>query len=144
MKLTLDQFEEAAYIFERANGFSHTNYEKKIIAESELRELDISDLEDIIVNGLDTGLYNTEYERVVAYWSLYKIGNPKLKTNFKKWLELELKNNQTKTLFQLLVALDSIGEKAFHKERTGRTADEIELNVWDATEYLKKNSAQGA
>jgi len=142
MKLTNEQFEEAAYIFEKANGYSHSDYEKKLIAESGLNDLSVTELEKIIVDGLNSDIYNTESERISAYWSLYKIGNQNLISDFKNWLESELKNNQKATIFQILVALDSLGEPSFHEERTGRAADETELNIRDAKEYLNKNSAQ--
>ena len=142
MKLTNDQFEEAAYIFEKANGYSHSKYEKKIIAESKLKDLNVTELEKIIVDGLNSDIYKTENERISAYWSLYKIGNQNLISDFKHWLEAELKSDSKATLFQILVALDSLGESAFHENRTGRAADEIELNIRDAKEYLNKNSAQ--
>ena len=142
MKLTNDQFEEAAYIFEKANGYSHSDYEKKIIAESKLKDLHVTELEKIIIDGLNSDIYKTENERISAYWSLYKIGNQNLIPDFKHWLEAELKSDSKTTLFQILVALDSLGESAFHENRTGRAADEIELNIRDAKEYLNKNSAQ--
>ena len=142
MKLTENQFEEAAYVIEKANGVSHSEYEQKIIAESEFKNRNTSELETLIVDGLNAGLYKTESERISAYWCLYKIGNPKLKEDFVNWLGMELKKGHKNTLFQLLVALDRIGEKAFADERTGRAADELDLNVRDAMEYLKNNSAQ--
>ena len=136
MKLTNDQFEEAAYIFEKANGNSHSDYEKKIIAESELKDMSIDKLEKIIVDGLNSNIYKTESQRTSAYWSLSKIGNHNLISDFKYWLELELKNDQKTTIFQILIALENLGEPVFHDKRTGRAADEIELNIRDAKNYL--------
>ena len=137
MKLTSDQFEEAAYFFEKANGCSHSDYEKQIIEKSKLKALNVTELEKIIIDGLNSDIYKTETERVSAYWSLYKIGNEKLIADFKNWLELELKKECKITIFQILVALDSLGESAFHESRSGRAPDEIELNIRDAKEYLK-------
>ncbi len=139
MKLTNDQFEEAAYIFENANGYSHSDYEKKLIGESKLNGFNKTELEKIIVDGLNSDIYETETERISAYWSLYKLGNRNLITDFKNWLEMELKNENKNTIFQILVALDSLGEPAFHENRTGRAADETELNLRDAMKYLGKN-----
>lgn len=34
MKLTNDQFEACAYIFEKANGNKNSDYEEKVIAKS--------------------------------------------------------------------------------------------------------------
>lgn len=98
MKLTENQFEEIAYVIEKANGVFHSEYERKIIAESEFKNRKISELEILIVDGLNSGIYKTESERISAYWCLYKIGNLKLQRNFTNWLGLELKNGH-KTLF---------------------------------------------
>ncbi|MCM4165943.1 MULTISPECIES: hypothetical protein [unclassified Arenibacter] len=64
MKLTKDQFLEAGFIFEKANGNSHSDFEKKIIAESELTKIKPTELEQIIVDGLNSEIYKSESERV--------------------------------------------------------------------------------
>ena len=142
MKLSENQFEEVAYIIEKENGISHSEYERTIVGESEFKNCSVPELESLIVSGLNSGLYQTEPERISTYWCLYKIGNPKLKRDYVNWLDMELKNGHKNTLCQLLVALDGIGESAFHEHRNGRSAEELELNIRDAKEYLKNNSAQ--
>ncbi|SHH78851.1 hypothetical protein [Winogradskyella jejuensis] len=141
-KLTNEQFTETAFIFEKANGNSHSEYEKRIIAESKLTKFKPTELEKIIVDGLNSGIYKNEEERVSGYWSLSKIGNQNLISEFKKWLRAELENENGIAVFQILVALDRLDEPAFNKNRTGRGVDETELNLRDAKEYLNKNSAQ--
>ncbi|HIB37676.1 hypothetical protein [Mesonia sp.] len=137
MKLTMYQLEEAAYIFEKANGYSHSAYEKKIISESQLKDINVAELEHIIVDGLNSRLYKIENERISAYWSLLKTGNHLLLVdNFVKWLEYELKYENKNTIFQILVALDAFGEPVFHKDRFGRDARDFELNIRDAKHYL--------
>ncbi|HEX9825446.1 MAG TPA: hypothetical protein VGA80_02525 [Flavobacteriaceae bacterium] len=138
MKLTQDQFLEAGFIFEKANGNSHSDFEKKIIAESELTKFRPTELEQIIVNGLNSGIYKNEAERVSGYWALSKITNLNLISDFKKWLRTELENENGIAIFQLLIALDRLEEPAFNEKRTGRGADETELNIRDAKEYLNK------
>ena len=138
MKLTNEQFTEVAFIFEKENGNSHSNFEKGIIAESKLTEFKTSELEQIIVDGLNSGIYKTEEERVSGYWSLSKIGNRNLITDFKKWLLTELENENGIAVFQILIALDRLVEPVFNKNRTGQGVDETELNVRDAKQYLKK------
>ena len=139
MKLTKDQFLEAGFIFEKANGNSHSDFENKIIAESQLTQYEPSELEQIIVDGLNSGVYKNEDERVSAYWALSKSNNRNLISDFKNWLRIEVENRKENMLFQLLVALDRFDEPAFHKSRTGRGADETDLNLRDAKEYLNKN-----
>ncbi|MFD1014654.1 hypothetical protein [Winogradskyella rapida] len=138
MTLTHEQFTEAGFIFEKANGNSHSDFEKKIIAESKLTKFDPTELEQIIVDGLNSGFYKNEDERVSGYWSLSKIGNRNLIVDFKKWLRTEVENENGIAVFQILTGLDRLGEPAFNENRNGRGADETELNIRDAKQYLKK------
>lgn len=136
MTLTNEQFTEAGFIFEKENGSHHSDYEKDIIAESELTKFKPTELEQFIVDGLNSGIYKNEDKRVSAYWSLSKIGNRKLISQYKNWLRTELENGNPIAVFQILVGLDRLDEPAFHKKRTGRAVDETELNFRDAKNYL--------
>ena len=49
MELSNDQLEEAAYIFEKANGHEHSEYEQKLIDNSDLKYINSEDLERMIV-----------------------------------------------------------------------------------------------
>src|SRR5690606_35769263 len=138
MKLTNHQFTESAFIFEKANGYSHSDFEKKIIAESELTKFKPTELEQIIVSGLNSGIYKNEDERVSGYWALSKIGNRNLILDLKKWLRTELENENAIAIFQLLIALDRLEEPVFNPKRTGQGVDEAELNIIDAKQYLNK------
>lgn len=136
MKLTYIQLEAAAYIFEKDNGNKHPDLLEKIILESGLSNLNISDLEKIILDGLNSGIYKDDELRVSAYWALTKRFNPKFIPSFKKWLKKEFDNKNTKLLFQIMIALDNLDVQIFHIERTGFAVDEIELNLRDAKKYL--------
>ena len=138
MKLTNEQFTEVAFIFEKENGNSHSEFEKGIIAESKLTKYKPTELEKIIVDGLNSGIYKNEDERVSGYWSLSKIGNRNLIAEYKKWLRTELQNENGIAVFQILIGLDRLDEPAFNENRTGRGADETELNFIDAKNYLTK------
>ncbi|MBC3846969.1 hypothetical protein H8K90_11305 [Winogradskyella echinorum] len=143
MKLTNEQFTEVAFIFEKENGNTHSDFEKGIIAESKFKNFESSELEQIIVNGLNSGIYKNEDERVSGYWALSKICNQNLIAEYKKWLRKELENENGIAVFQILIGLDRLDEPAFNKNRSGRGADEMELNFRDAKQYLiNKNSAQ--
>jgi hypothetical protein len=143
MKLTKDQFLEAGFIFEKANGNSHSDYEKGIIAESELTNYKPKELEQILVNGLNSEIYKNDEDRISAYWALSKNNNRDLILEFQKWLRTELNIENGIAIFQILVALDRFDEPAFHKNRNSRGNDETELNIRDANQYLnKKNSTQ--
>lgn len=142
MKLTIKQLTASAFIFEKANGNVHSDFEKKIITASNLLAYNPKDLEQIIVDGLNSGIYDTEKDRISSYWALSKIGNPKLISNFKTWLKMELDNKFEISIFQILVALDILEEPAFNDSRTGRGSTETELNIKDAHNYLNRNTTQ--
>ena len=136
MKLTDEQFTEAGFIFEKVNGNIHSESENQIIAESELTKFEPTELEQIIVDGLNSGIYKNEVKRVSGYWSLSKIGNRNLITEYKKWLRTELENENGIAVFQILVGLDRLNEPVFDENRTGRGADQTQLNLRDGKEYL--------
>ena len=138
MKLTNEQFTEVAFIFEKENGNSHSEFEKEIIAESDLTKYKPTELEKIIIDGLNSGIYKNEDERVSGYWSLSKLGNQNLIAEYKKWLRMELENENGIAVFQILIGLDRLDEPVFDKSRTGQAVDETELNIKDAKQYLKK------
>ena len=60
MKLDKDQFLEAGFIFEKANGHSHSDFEKDIIAKSKLTKYESCELERLIVDGLNSHLYKND------------------------------------------------------------------------------------
>lgn len=139
MKLTYDQFDAAAYIFEKSNGNSKSDYEEKIIAESGLADLKSTDLEKIIISGLNSGIYKDEQDRISAYWALGKRFNPNLIPFFRRRLKSELESNNPSAIYQLLIALENMEEPVFNDDRNGSTASlETELNLRDAKKYLTK------
>ena len=139
MKLTNDQFEASAYIFEKANGNKKSEYEEKIIAESGLNNLKPIELKNQIIKGINSGLYSDSKERISAYWSLSKIHKTELIPNFRKWLKTELENENSDTVYQLMIALGNLEEPIFNIDRNGSSAfNETELNLRDAREYLNK------
>jgi len=139
MKLNSNQLEAAGYLFEKVNGNNHSALLEKIITESGLSDLKISNLEKIILDGINSGLYKDNQSRTSAYWALSKRFNNELIPNFKKWLQFEIENGNSGPLFQLMIALDNIEEPVFHEARSGHTIDEIELNLRDAKSYLLLN-----
>jgi len=142
MKLTNDQFEALAYIFERENGNTKSDYEMKIIAESGLAELEAEVLERNVVDGLDSGIYDGSTDRISAYWALGKRFNRNLIPSFKKWIRKEFDLNDAQAVYQLLISLGNMEEEVFNPDRDGGSASwETELNMRDAKDYLNKNSA---
>ena len=142
MELSNDQLEEAAYIFEKANGHEHSEYEQKLIDNSDLKYINSEDLERMIVYALDTGIYDGTTDRISAYWALGKRFNEALVPAFKKWLQKEVELNDAQAVYQLLISLGNIGESVFNPDREGGSAYwESDLNMRDAKDYLSKNSA---
>jgi len=136
MTLTYKQIEAATYIFEKDYGNKHSEFLEKIIKESGLSGLNISDLEKIILDGINSGLYKDNQSRTSAYWALSKRFNAVLIPSFKKWLKIETENGDTGSLFQIMIALNNLEEPVFHKDRSSYAFDEIELNLRDAEIYL--------
>lgn len=136
MKFDHDEFTEIAFIFEKENGRNHSEFEKKIIEESKFKDIPTDQLEMGIVNGIQDKIYKSEAERVSAYWTLSKRGNKKLILRFKNWLKTELEDENPIAIFQILVALDLLGESSFSEERIQLDSNETELNIRDAINYL--------
>lgn len=141
MQLTVYQIEEAAFIFERENGHLGDEYSRGVLAESNLTTYKVSDLEKIIVNGLNKSLYKYFADKTSAYWALSKRCNRNLIPEFKRWLRSELEAENGAAVYQILIALNNIGEPVFHKDREGGSAVfETDLNLRDAREYLTKQN----
>lgn len=60
--------------------------------------------------------------------------------NFKKWLKIELENENSDTVYQLMIALGDLEKPIFNSDRNGSSAfNETELNLRDANKYLEVN-----
>ena len=138
MKLTTIQIEAAVYIFEKENGSLKNDYDEKVIIESKLVSGNSAELEKIILDGLNIGYYVEDGDRCLAYWALSKRFNKKLVPAFRKWLKQEVEKNNYNAVYQLLIALENVGEYVFGPDRKGSSASfEWELNIRDAANYLK-------
>ena len=139
MKLTTDQFEALAYIFERENGNRKSDYEMAVIAASGLANYKAEFLERNIIDGLENGVYDGSIDRISAYWALGKRSDQTLIPIFQKWLRKEYDLNDAQAVYQLLISLENMEESVFNPERNGGSASwETELNMIDAKEYLNK------
>jgi hypothetical protein len=138
MKLNNNQFEAAAYMFEKANGNIKSEYEEEHIAKSGLTHYSISKLETLIVLGIEEGLYREGNELTSAYWALSKRYNLALIPYFDNWLKLELERESKDHLFQIMIALANLEVSVFNKKRTSLAFDEYELNKRDAELYLNR------
>ena len=139
MHLNKKQLEAATYIFEKDNGPEHGEYEANAIDEAAIYSFSNEQLEKFIVDSLSSDLYIIEADRTMAYWALSKRFNKNLIPFFTERLAFELEKDCSNALFQLMIALDNLEEPVFNKDRSGYAFDEIELNVKDASHYLKSN-----
>lgn len=136
MKFNQEQFTAIAFIFERENGNLLGEFELETIYDSTIGNVKAEELEKIICNGLEEKLYGENELRISSYWALSKRFNPELLKYFRKWLQYEVDNENSATTFQLMIAIDKLDDAIFSKERTGRSFDEIEMNMLDAKKYL--------
>jgi hypothetical protein len=145
MKLTSDQLEAAVYIFEREHGNTTPGWERRFTAQSGLSDLQPKEVEKIIVDGLNAGIYDSNPDRTIAYWALGKRFNRSLITDLRKWLWKELDLNAPDAVYQLLISLDNLDEPVFHPDRNGGYAlHETELNLRDARNYLRSYTSENA
>ena len=138
MKLSKRQLEAAGYIFERDRGIVLSDHELNIISTCGVHDLDPAALEKTIAEGLSKSLYEKSSDRCLVYWALGKRFNRALIPTFRKSLENELAAQEPHAVYQLLIALDNLGEPVFDPDRDGSVAShETQLNLRDAGMYLK-------
>lgn len=137
MKLTSNQFEAATYIFEKAIGQKKSDFELQFIIDSGLEHLSATDLEKMIIEGVEKGLYITAEERLNVYWSLGKRFNRELIPLFNDWLKVEFELGDGNTVYQLMITLSNLDVEVFGADRDGSAFYEIELNLRDAERYLQ-------
>ncbi|MEM6685275.1 MAG: hypothetical protein AAF617_05710 [Bacteroidota bacterium] len=131
-----DQFVAIAFLFEKENGNTPSEYEESVINLSKLKTIPVPQLETFIIEGLHENAYKIEKTRTSAYWALSKRFNPKLIPHFKVWLQKEIDAKKSTAMFQLMLALDKVDEPVFHPSRNSSAVDEVELNLRDAKHYL--------
>jgi hypothetical protein len=132
-----DQFVAIAFLFEKENGNSPGEYEESVINHSKLKNIPTEQLEAFIIEGLNENAYKIERTRTSAYWALSERKNPNLIPHFKVWLQKEIDAKKNTAAFQLMIALEQLGEVIFHADRESKSVDEVELNLRDASQYLK-------
>lgn len=141
MKITQDQFEALAYIFEKNNGNALGMFENRVIDESGLKDTPVQILADAIVETLSEDYSEEISFRSEAYWALSKRFDKTLIPFFQARLEKELAIPGVPAVFQLLIALDNLTEPVFGTDRDASYAGhDVELNIRDAKAYLAKHS----
>jgi len=129
----------AAYIFERANGYELQDYQRDEIKKAGYDNKAASILALEIINLLKCHNDMDSDSRITAYWALGKRQDKNLLNFFQESLNEETAKD-IRVAYQIMIALEDIGENIFGKDRqeNGYSFDEDELNRRDAIDYLSK------
>ncbi len=124
----------AAFRFEAARGVRHSDFETEIIAESELDATPPDDLAQTLwgwlaAEGADSPL------RGSAYWALGKRRDPRDLAPLIAALRRELPRDAG-VAYQILIALENLGEPVFPPEQRERSSRDYESNRAAAQRYL--------
>jgi hypothetical protein len=128
-----DFLSAAGFAFEKQRGITLGPFELSAIEEFSLADANCAQLANEIWDSL-AGEKPDAY-RVAAYWALGKQLNGSDKPKFVSALVRELPKSAHAT-YQIMVALENLGERVFNPNRGGTTYDEAELNLADAAAYL--------
>lgn len=139
---TLMEFDEAnlaaaAFLFERGRGVPLEKSQLDEIERAGLAEIDPSILADQIATHLRTSPNVAPNDRASAYWALGKKHDRHLIPFFREALTKEV-NCDICVAYQIMIALDNLGEPVFEPSRTSRSFDEDVLNKRDAMKYIKR------
>jgi hypothetical protein len=125
----------SAFLFEKLNGKSLSSYEEEIIKTELFIPVSKKDLIDQICDFIENSLTSNEV-RSSAYWSLGKAFDSKLLSFFQEKLAFEIRNECYNCIYQILIALDNLGENIF-REETSLSIDKEEENLMYAKSYLE-------
>lgn len=128
--------EAAAYLFEKENDshlsksheeFLHSFFDNKM-STLEVKEIIIEAIKE---DKIDEPLKN------MAFWALGKLFDASLKPFFVRCLKSAVRTADHPCIYQLMIALDNLGENIFTKKIANSL--EEEENLFQAKEYLQKN-----
>jgi len=140
MRFSENAISSAAFIFEKHNGNSLTEYELSEIERNGFEDIS----PDLLVKALKDAVTNDHKSdstyRQQAYWALGKRYDKALVPFFTDRINIELKRDLI-AVYQILVALDSLDEHIFSEHRDGNyDLHEYDLNKQDAENYLTKSN----
>lgn len=134
MDINHDFLMAAGLRFERERGVPHAPFEKAEVDEAGLANTDPDELARTIWEWLDGVGADSEW-RNCAYWALGKRYDPRDRAPLVAALRRELLRD-VDAAYQVMIALDNIGEPVFAPERMGRSALDRAENRADAERYL--------
>ena len=124
----------AAFRFEAARGVRHSDFETDIIEESGLETVPPDDLAQTLWHWLATEGADSPL-RGSAYWALGKRRDPRDLAPLVAALRRELPRDAD-VAYQILIALENLGEPVFPPEQRERSSRDHELNRAAALRYL--------
>jgi len=125
----------AAFIFESLKGVSLGTYELGEIDASGIGDVDPELLARELRYLITKEHKGDSRDRQQAYWALGKKQDPDLIPFFREQLRLEVRRDMI-AAYQIMIALQDIGETTFHTDRSSYSYDEYELNRLDAQRYI--------
>lgn len=129
--------EASVYIFERSRGGALDQYQIRVVERAAIGDSSVENVANQIQELILSGDL-TEDQRSSAYFTLGKLFEPKLKLFFQDRLKVEVNCNPA-AVYQLLIALDNLGESVFGADRDGSYSyDQSELNTRDAIKYVHR------
>jgi len=134
MRLEYEAINAAAFLFEASRGNELRAFEQREIAEHGLANSDLEDVTKELMRWARDDQSNSD-TRGRAYWALGKKCDSSLLLFFIESLRLELPRDLNAT-YQIMIALDNLGEPVFSKARKGYSFSEEELYRDDAEKYL--------
>ena len=136
MRFPEDAIPAAAFLFELARGVPLGPHEISEIQRHGLDGVD-PELVERELRYLITAEHKSDSrDRQQSYWALGKKQDSGLVPFFRDQLRLELRRDMI-AAYQIMIALQDVGEPAFGSDRSGYSFDDYELNRRDAENYLE-------
>jgi len=135
MSFTPNQIEAAGLLFEEENGNVLGDYEKGVVAESDLEGRELREVKNELIDSVTFPTELNAHDRCGIYWALSKTFD----SDLIGWWTSQLRNeveNKTECVFQIMIALDNLEEPIFVEDRSGYSTLETEFNLRDARNYL--------
>jgi hypothetical protein len=136
--ISIDDLTAAGYVFEQARGISLETFQVELITACGYENCLPEEMKTKVVKHLLSAKDATEANRATAYWALGKSVDEKLVGFFRKQLVAEIERSAADAVYQILIALNDLGEPVFGSDRGG-TYDLFDrtLNFRDAHSYIR-------
>lgn len=137
MRLPESAIPAIAFRFEGLHGRQISPHELAEIREHDIEDVDPELLARELRHLIDSESKADGRDRGQAYWALGKKLDRALLPFFREKLRLELSRDMF-AAYQILIALDDLGEQPFGSDRSGYSIHDYDLNRRDAEAYLRR------